>query len=207
MADTEPITLHIPASLTTYNKPAADLLVDHSGARAMAVGAYVFAHPTTLDGTGPRLLLVRREKGDGVLAGKWEIPGGGCDASDPTVFHSTARELFEEAGLHMTSAVDKAASDNYFLTRSKLSVVKLNFEVRVKEAVDGVALETIPVELSNEHQGFAWATEAEISDDSKYPMTHPEQKQSIIEAFQHHRARLVRASTAPSLAYIQSSQT
>lgn len=185
-SNSQPITLHIPPALAEYNKTAASLLTNRK-AKAVAVGAFVFAHPP--DGEA-RLLLVQREKGDGRLAGKWEVPGGGTEDRDPTVFHSTARELFEEAGLHMTSAVDKVGSDHYFLTRGGLSVVKLSFEVRVQEPVDGVALENIPVALSDEHQSFVWATEADLHDEEKYPTTHPEQRQANLTAFKQHKARL-----------------
>ena len=185
-ASAEPITIHIPPNLTSYARHNSDILTDRD-AKGVAVGAFVFAHPPH-DHRTTYMLLIQRPTTDGTLASKWEVPGGGTEDYDPTILHSTARELFEEVGLHMTSVVDKVGVDHYFSTRSGLRVVKLSFEVRVQETTDNVPLESIPVELSHEHQSFAWATQADVEED-KYPITHPEQREQILEAFRQHVAR------------------
>ncbi|KXJ87938.1 hypothetical protein Micbo1qcDRAFT_215248 [Microdochium bolleyi] len=50
----------------------------------------------------PRVLLVQRAPHDSMPL-KWEVPGGGCDEDDPSILHSCARELLEEAGLRATA--------------------------------------------------------------------------------------------------------
>lgn len=183
----EPIQIHIPADLQSYNVSLPVLLSSRPNAQALAAGAFVFAHAP--ESKTPRLLLIQREAKDGSLAGKWEIPGGGCETSDPTIFHSAARELYEEAGLHMTRVLAKVGKDNVFNTRSGLRVAKLSFEVVVREEANGgVPLAQIPVELSDEHQAFAWVSEEEL-DNRRFPITHPEQKLAIVEAFRGHTAR------------------
>ena len=179
MTAEEPIQIHVSADIARYAKPFKALLPDRTPAQGMAVGGFVFAHPPA---DSPRILLVQREKRDGRLAGKWEVPGGGCEDSDPTVLHSLAREVFEEAGLHMTGVVRKVGADQHFKTRSGLQVVKLSFEITIKEIEGSVHIDEVPVELSSEHQGFAWATRAEVEED-KYPMTHPEQRAYILQSF------------------------
>ena len=72
----EPTSLSIPEHLELYNKRPSELLTDRD-AKAVASGAYVFAYAK--DEQAPRLLLVQRPPGDGRMADKWEVPGGGVE--------------------------------------------------------------------------------------------------------------------------------
>ncbi|KAI9695296.1 MAG: hypothetical protein M1836_006934 [Candelina mexicana] len=115
----------------------------------------------------PHLLLIQRSTHDS-LPNKWEIPGGSCDPTDPTLFHSLAREVFEETGLHVTRIVRKIGQGIRFQTgnprakRPPKSWLKLSFEVDVDEvgrAGNYNVLDSIPVVLDpKEHQSHLWVS-------------------------------------------------
>ncbi|KAI9720166.1 MAG: hypothetical protein M1812_002984 [Candelaria pacifica] len=91
----------------------------------------------------PCLLLVQRSLDD-TLPDRWEIPGGSCDTTDPTLFHSLAREVFEETGLHVTRIVREVGPGERFQTGNPHSKqppktwLKLSFEVEVEEVTRAI---------------------------------------------------------------------
>ncbi|KAI9752791.1 MAG: hypothetical protein M1835_001065 [Candelina submexicana] len=127
-----------------------------------------FSSPTiSTPSAEPHLLLVQRSANDS-LPNRWEIPGGSCDSTDPTLFQSLAREVFEETGLHVTRIVRKIGPNIRFQTgnprakRPLKSWVKLSFEVEVEEVMRAdniVVLDSIPVVLDpKEHQSHMWVS-------------------------------------------------
>ncbi len=85
-----------------------------------------------------RLLIVQRSANDS-MPGKWEVPGGCCDAGDITILHSVAREIHEETGLNVSRIVREIGSSTRFETgnpRGKRPLkqwLRLSFEVEVAE--------------------------------------------------------------------------
>ncbi len=160
----------------------------------------------------PHLLLVQRAANERSYPNKWEVPGGSCEASDPTVLHSLARETFEETGLRLTKVTRQIGSGVDFVTgygaRTK-SWCKLSFEIEVAEILgcvlncgklgghgmmgpkedvaEGEADRAdgcgVTVTLDpEEHQAYAWVSEKEIRD-GNYAIMTAEQKDLMLEAF------------------------
>lgn len=129
---------------------------------AAAIGALVFSRATGED----RVLLIQRAPHDSFPL-LWEVPGGACDWEDESIFHSVARELWEEAGLKMTNVVRKVGKEEGFFMRTGLAVVKTTFEVEIEtpkptESAGGSQTEEALPEVvldPNEHVRFLWATE------------------------------------------------
>ena len=183
---------HDPA-VDIYAVPASEFLktqLKDSDREAVAVGGLIFARSEA--GSGDlRLLLVQRAASDGIMAGLWEVPGGGCEASDPTTLHSLVREIFEETGLHANRILRKVGADDYFQSRSGRRIVKLNFEVEVEELRQQSGKEnesptgSILVELAPaEHQSFSWATEDMLDD---YQWAHAEMKKTVVNSFRRRK--------------------
>lgn len=136
-----------------------------------------------------RLLLLQRAFEDS-YGGHWEGPGGSCDPEDETLLDGVAREIFEEAGLHVSRFVELVAKDEWAKLRPDRVdiVVKYTFLVEVHEAKpvisgDGHDESRLPAnKLYNgtvipgletswehrikldpaEHRAFEWVTEEEI---------------------------------------------
>jgi len=129
----------------------------------------------------------------------WEIPGGGCDEDDPTILHSLARELEEEAGLRAVSIGPLVGGGYVFATRSGKVVCKYNFLVTTD--ADAKANESpVKVRLDpNEHQNHVWAAAEEVRagrvGEVDIKFTTAEQKQVILDAFQVRRT-ILRGSAA-----------
>src|SRR5690606_4068370 len=87
-----------PQSLTSYNKPAAQWLLDNDKHfDGLATGSHVY------DAQG-RVLLIQRAAHDS-MPNRWETPGGAADPEDATLFEAAARELWEETGLRAKRVV------------------------------------------------------------------------------------------------------
>lgn len=99
-------------------------LIDPTTTDALAVGAFIFSATT-------RLLLLRRAPTDS-HPNKWEVPGGGVDPTDESVLHAVAREVFEEAGLEVTS-VDGFPGYTEFRSSKGRRIRKYSFVVSVGE--------------------------------------------------------------------------
>ena len=120
----------------------------------LASGVLVFSnHASTNE---DRILLLQRAPHDS-MPNLWEVAGGAVDPEDSTILHGAARELWEEAGLVVTSFRRQVGQGLGFTTRTKgLWMLKLVFEAEV-ESSGGVEV-TLD---EHEHQKFVWATEEE----------------------------------------------
>lgn len=178
----------------------------------VANGAFVIAsHPTTtttttLPSNGPdpdsgsdpkpptekKILLIQRSAHDS-WPGRWEIPGGACDAEDPSMLYSVARELWEETGLKATRIGPLVGgTDHIFLTSSGNLVCKFSFLVDVEKTKTKGEEEMLEVKLDpNEHQAFVWATEHEVRvgwvGDTELRFTNRQTMEGVLEAFRVER--------------------
>ncbi|MCJ1478228.1 hypothetical protein MMC13_006905 [Lambiella insularis] len=131
-----PISIHIPPSLRKHAIAPSDFLNAHPQYATLAVGAFIFAPSHLSSPAGPRLLLVQRAAAEPSFPSLWEVPGGGVEPSDPTVFHSVAREAFEETGLRLQRVVRQIGDGEEFMAGSNPGpkpCLKLNFEIEVQE--------------------------------------------------------------------------
>lgn len=154
----QPISIHIPPSLRHLAVPLSQFLSANPRYTSLVIGACIFApqhqhQPTTLPQSGdgrdgltsaPRLLLVQRAATERAFPNLWEVPGGSSEATDPTVLHSVAREVFEETGLHLTRVVRQVGQGVEFTSSSNIVdqngvprprkvFLKLTFEIEVAE--------------------------------------------------------------------------
>ena len=97
-------------------------LIDPTITDALAVGAFIFSATS-------RLLLLRRAPTD-THPNEWEVPGGGVDPTDESLLHAVAREVFEEAGIEVTS-VDGFVGYTEFKSSKGLRIRKFSFVVSV----------------------------------------------------------------------------
>jgi 8-oxo-dGTP pyrophosphatase MutT (NUDIX family) len=189
MSDTVPI-FHIPPGLHSLAVPLRTWLKDRPNYDRLVVGALVFAYKPG-ENHQPRLLLVQRSADERAFPGCWEIPGGSAEASDPTILHSVAREVFEETGLRLSRFVRQVGEGVEFVTPAaqggSRQWLKLSFEIEAAEipgAMQGNSLfndgdthpqvhgddtdiisilEDIPIVLDpKEHQLHEWVTEVDI---------------------------------------------
>jgi 8-oxo-dGTP pyrophosphatase MutT (NUDIX family) len=169
-------TFHPSASPFTASQQA--YLTSHPNASCgyIATGALVF---DTIDSTTPRVLLIQRSAGDS-MPNRWEIPGGGCDDEDPSILHTVARELWEEAGLRASCIGAPVGDPHFFSSRSGKHICKFNFVVQV----DG----NLEARLNpEEHQQFVWASEIEVrakkAKDIGLDFTTKELEDMVLQAF------------------------
>lgn len=138
MESQTPIQIHIPPSLHHLAIPLPTFLSQHKQYTNLAVGSFIFASSTS-PASAPRLLIVQRAASERGFPNLWEVPGGSCEVSDPTILHSLARETFEETGLRLTRFCRQVGSGEEFVTgygaREK-RWCKLSFEIEVAE-IDG----------------------------------------------------------------------
>lgn len=191
------VKIHISPDLQAYACPPSTYLSSHSQYSTLGVGAFIFAHASDSPPlpTSPRLLIVQRAATETGFPNLWEVPGGGVESSDPTIFHSVARETFEETGLKLTRIIREIGDGNVFPTRSGKLCKKFNFEIEVATTHDserqggmlhgghsisdyGALIKLDPVE----HQAYAWLSEAELHQNT-YPITTPDHRQVLIDAF------------------------
>lgn len=192
MSSPKPISIHIPASLSQYAKSASSYVSDIPDADVVAVGGLIFAVPDSSDpkSAEPCILLVKRAADGSFLAGLWETPGGACESTDPTVIHSTAREVFEEAGLRLITAVAMVGQYSFPLGDKRMCL-KLSFEIMVQEISGPMPLKDIPVEIDpEEHSDYRWVTESEVATDEVYQITSEEQRAVIQKGFQGYNDRM-----------------
>lgn len=134
-----PIQIHIPPSLRHLTVPLSTFLAQNRQYTNLAVGAFIFVSSNS---TTPalRLLIVQRAASERGFPNLWEVPGGSCEASDPTVLHSLARETFEETGLRLMRFNRQIGSGVDFVTgygARERRWRKLSFEIEVAEIQGG----------------------------------------------------------------------
>ena len=203
------LRIHIPPSMKQYAITTTEYIAKNPQYQAVAVGAVIFNRPSDMtiqvyDSKDTRVLLVQRAAHERGFPNKWEVPGGGAEDTDPSIFHSVAREVFEEAGLKLTRFVKELPSMSFTLRKGAMNINKLSFEIAVdgndglnsyhphdcKEAHGTTSTEQkLPaVEIDpKEHQAFIWATQAEVKNDT-YPITTEGQRDILLAAFHHHDA-------------------
>lgn len=108
--------------------------------------------PTPAPAPAPRLLLVQRAATD-AFPNLWEIPGGSSEATDLTIFHSVAREVLEETGLHLKRIVQQVGEGVEF--RSKKEIVDENGVSKPKKVYFKFTFEIEVTEFENELDGLS----------------------------------------------------
>ncbi|KAK0724155.1 NUDIX hydrolase domain-like protein [Lasiosphaeris hirsuta] len=180
-------TFTIDPSLAEWAVPSAVWLSTNQ-ARLTALGhklSGLASGVVVFDAAG-RVLVMQRASTDS-MPDRWEVPGGGVDATDASVVAGAARELWEEAGLVATrfrGLVTEGPGGRelqVFPNRNRTRWYCRFAFVADVESCDAVALDP------NEHQAYAWATEGEIREERvggrETPITVPEMKLLILEAF------------------------
>lgn len=113
------------------------------------------------------------------------------DASDASIFHGAARELWEEAGLiptKFTSVIPRGQGGDlaHSFMNSRRTMLCCRFAF-VAEAGD---LEVVRLD-PNEHQDWVWATEEDVRTEKmgerELPMTNAAAREIILEAFRLRR--------------------
>ncbi|MCJ1315910.1 hypothetical protein MMC15_001230 [Xylographa vitiligo] len=183
MSTPHPIQIHVPPAIGPLAIPLSRYLATHPSFSALATSACIFAPAHLSTPPTPRLLLLHRARTEPSFRNLWEIPGGGVEATDPTVLHALAREV--GPGEVLTGGDERTP------TRCQ----RLSFEIAVAEMTgdplpDGrrasVGVEAAPMEETTrhggattarglsaladvrvvvdaaEHQGFRWVSEAEV---------------------------------------------
>lgn len=97
-----------------------------------------------------KLLVVRRTAEDDVLAGEWELPGGGVDPGE-TIEQGAIRELLEETNLEVDKILNTFNGFDY-TTLKKPKARQINFKVTVKSG---------DIKLT-EHDMYRWIYVTEI---------------------------------------------
>ncbi len=105
-----------------------------------------------------KVLLVRRSPSDVWRPGKWEFPGGKLDRGERLV-QSLKREVHEETGVTVKVVEPLYFGDEYPKGPKGIQLINLILTCRYTGG---------DVTLSFEHDGFVWATPADIR---KYPLT------------------------------------
>jgi 8-oxo-dGTP pyrophosphatase MutT (NUDIX family) len=171
-------------SLSQWQIPGKDWLVKNGKTwNGVAAGSIVF-NPAGC------ILIIQRASHDS-MPNRWEIPGGGVDDEDPSIIYAAARELWEESGLvakrlsHVVTEGPDREPGYVFPNRTGTRFYcRFSFDVEV-ESCDNVKLDP------NEHQDFAWASEAEIRDqrmgDRKIQLINLDMRSLLLEGFRLRR--------------------
>lgn len=122
-----PIQIHMPASVSHLAIPLSEYLRTNPAFDRVAVGACIFNHHVSGE-SSPCLLLLQRASTERAFPNLWEVPGGSAEATDPTLLHSVAREVFEETGLKLTKVVRSVGTGLQFTT-GDYKWNKLSFEI------------------------------------------------------------------------------
>ena len=186
VSDSAPsIEFNFHPSVSEFNVPVQSLLSSRKEGQPNLKYGYIAAGALVVDDSpNPHILLIQRSANDS-MPNLWEVPGGGCDDEDPTILHSVARELREEAGLLATVVGPRVGDNHVFLTSSGKVVCKFNFLVSAKKDSEGA----VDVKLDpNEHQNYCWATEEDVKAHNcsgiELKFTTTEQEAVILEAFE-----------------------
>ncbi|KAK7970061.1 hypothetical protein PG988_009134 [Apiospora saccharicola] len=173
---------------------------------------YLVPLPSTTTNDGqeapvPRVLLVQRAPTD-TASGIWEVPGGTCDETDPSLIVAVARELREETGLVARAALGLAGID----WAGRLNKVTFLMGVEEPQQTEGghpSLSQSLPswnglVKLDPaEHSAFVWATEEEVRQnlvhgDQRLVWRHnSREKETVLEGFRMVAAAVLRKSQVP----------
>ncbi|PYH84421.1 NUDIX-domain-containing protein [Aspergillus uvarum CBS 121591] len=183
----DPYTLPLPTFLTTPHTHTHTL----TPTTHIVTGALIFnPNPSTTTTKLPNhppekqhILLLRRAPTDS-YPGRWEAPGGSCDATDASILAGAAREVYEETGLRVVRFLALVGVDAWEVVRADgvRRVVKFTFLVdvdlglsmgvqgvqgmqeEVEREVEGVVKSGgLGIRLEPaEHDAFVWATEEEV---------------------------------------------
>ena len=134
--------------------PTTDRLSTLDPSYRWVVGAAIFRTPPPgkQAQNSPQILLVKRSATERTFAHHWEIPGGGIDYTDNSVWDALRREVSEETGLSATEIVGYV--DEVEIPAGDRKFIRLTYIVRVGRQ-DGIVLDP------EEHQDFAWTSEEE----------------------------------------------
>ncbi|KAI1001774.1 hypothetical protein K3495_g6427 [Podosphaera aphanis] len=173
------LRVDISPSVEAFYQPIQTFLANNQRPAydSICAGAFIF------DRLG-RLLIVQRAASDS-YPGCWEIPGGSCEATDPTILDGLAREVFEETGLQITAIRQVMDRDGrMILSRLGKRILKLEFEIEV-QSTDTVKLDP------SDHQAYMWSTEEECRTERHnigigvlFKFTSTDQLASVLNAFQ-----------------------
>lgn len=127
---------------------------------------------TTNDGQAatPRVLLVQRALTD-TWAGIWEVPGGTCDETDPSLIAAVVRELREETGLTAQAALGLVGIERVGRLTKVAFLIDVEGPRQTKEEEHPSPSQSLSswnglVKLDPaEHSAFVWATEEEVWQD------------------------------------------
>ncbi|RKF59358.1 putative nudix domain protein [Erysiphe neolycopersici] len=168
-----------PPFLNKFAKPVENYLTENrydDRYDGICTGAF------TLDNMG-KMLIVQRADTDS-WPGRWEIPGGACEATDKTILDGMVREMWEESGLIVTNIVGVLNNEGKsFTSRRRKRYLKFEFEVEIEPSNE---IRLNPAE----HKAFMWITEEEFharkKDDSDitFQFTTELQADSVREVFQ-----------------------
>ncbi|PYI24084.1 hypothetical protein BO99DRAFT_457933 [Aspergillus violaceofuscus CBS 115571] len=184
----DPYTLPLPTFLTTTHHPRTHTHT-LTPTTHIVTGALIFnPNPSTTKAPNHppeehHILLLRRAPTDS-YPGRWEAPGGSCDATDASILAGAAREVYEETGLRVVRFLALVGVDAWEVVRAggvRKAVVKFTFLVEVDlslsvgaQGVQGmqgmhgevegeVKCGGLGIRLEPaEHDAFVWATEEAV---------------------------------------------
>ncbi|PLN75711.1 hypothetical protein BDW42DRAFT_180206 [Aspergillus taichungensis] len=169
--------------LAEYNAPLGIFMASKPQYTHFIVGGHIFSHTSSATRQAPSVLLLQRSLSDS-YPGCWEGPGGACESSDASILAGTAREIFEETGLHVSKVVDLIAMDEWVDVKrgTMRRFAKYTFLVEVHEAdglvfasgsscvikgngcTEGLRWEDRVRVDPTEHQAYAWVAEDELTE-------------------------------------------
>ena len=142
-----------------------------------------------LDGSVPRVLLLKRIDQEKYHPGMFELPGGKVEETDETIFQTVIREVIEETLLIVLEVIAPLQPIRY-ITEKKVAdatgcefplrrrTVQLNYIVRVKDN------STNFFPNPEEHSAGVWAG---VQDLKELPMTE-EMRSLVLEALEFFQA-------------------
>jgi 8-oxo-dGTP pyrophosphatase MutT (NUDIX family) len=153
--------------------PLKTWLAQNTYSDRLVVGGLIF-HPTA---NPARLLILQRANNESAFPNVWEIPGGTCEASDETIVHSLAREIYEETHLTLQTVLDQIGDVEHLVLKGKWWS-KICFLVKVNLGDSG---ERAQVSFRpEEHQAFRWASRAEVE---RVPVMTEGQRDIMLRGF------------------------
>ncbi|THC88473.1 hypothetical protein EYZ11_012075 [Aspergillus tanneri] len=151
----------------------------HGTIYSVRVSGYIFSwqdedNNEAVDSEKPRLLLLQRASCD-TNPGYWEVAGGGVEKQDQKPRTALEREVREETGLQLSRVTHPLPIRIW----TQLKEGKWHKYVGLPYIIEVEASK--PRTNSQQHQAFAWVTEAEVLD-GKYQM-FGNHKETILKAF------------------------